>query len=336
MIALAFVGWLKARRDGYDSPNARRIRGGARLVGYTGALATASCVFFVANARAEVHEQALQAGRDMAKFSDVMHDVNKLTINGENMFVSTGAVDGSTEAVLDRVEDHCRDGKSAFQDLANQVGPSDSAKVNLRPSGTIRAESGNEGTALCLAKGSLSGSSFLESASRFAETGDLGALGKLRYAYVAHDPKGDKAFVMLMWTEDSFKFRSLMPRDGSDSPGNDPTFAPRPKDAQRVMTAKAEGTPFAAYSYSSAQPFDAIVAQNDEALEGKGFQTVPDLFAAEDPAVKGEVHRMYEKNGVLVVLALSKEETGRTRVAIGESGVNPLSRQSRNASLPDH
>ena len=51
-------------------------------------------------------------------------------------------------------------------------------------------------------------------------TGELGAIGELRYAYVSRAPSG-KTLVLTVWTDSTFNLRDMIGEEGKDSAGED-------------------------------------------------------------------------------------------------------------------
>jgi hypothetical protein len=158
----------------------------------------------------------------------------------------------------------------------------------------------------------------LKSLERFSETKDLGALGKVRYAYVRKGAHGSSEISML-WTNDSLRLDRIMPAPGVEGEGPDPSFAPRPLSARRMLSTRAVGTEYAAYVYEAKGTPSETLEFYESAMKHKGFDSVKDPL--DRPVAANSTQRMYEHDGVLVVLVAVPREEGGSQVSLIESGV---------------
>ena len=80
---------------------------------------------------------------------------------------------------------------------------------------------------------------------RFSATGDLGALGALRYMRARRVPgmPVDHTFVLTVWADSAFDLFRMLPTDGADAGGSDVAAVPRPRGSQRVLSAWESGSP---------------------------------------------------------------------------------------------
>jgi hypothetical protein len=318
MIAIALISWLKAKREGYSSKGARRFRGGARVAAYVGVVSLAALGFSVKRAHADLGEGSLKLGREMASLAGTLQDSNQILLNGESVFVGTGSSSDPISTILDRFEANCGDADTVFSDIVKQVGPVEAKKIGLNKAGTLRREAAGEGTVMCFVRGSESQGGLMKSLERFTETKDLGALGKVRYAYVRQGTQGSSEISML-WTNDSLRLDRIMPPSGVEGEGPDPSFAPRPTSARRMLSTRAVGTEYAAYVYEAKGTPSESLAFYETAMKQKGFDSVKDPL--DRPIVANSVQRMYERDGVLVVFVAAPREDGGSQVSLIESGV---------------
>ncbi|MFT3774350.1 MAG: hypothetical protein QM820_54005 [Minicystis sp.] len=87
----------------------------------------------------------------------------------------------------------------------------------------------------------------------------------------AQKTKTGRTHVVAAWTEGSFNVYALLPEAGKDAPGSDPQHAPRPPNAQRILSADIEGVPYAVRIYdTSASPAD-VVKVYDAEMAGRGW-----------------------------------------------------------------
>lgn len=80
---------------------------------------------------------------------------------------------------------------------------------------------------------------------RFSETGDLGALGGLRYVRARRAPgmRGDHTFVLTVWADSAFDLARMLPTGGEDAGGSDVAAVPRPPGSQRILSAWEAASP---------------------------------------------------------------------------------------------
>src|SRR5205814_8550480 len=89
----------------------------------------------------------------------------------------------------------------------------DQVKTSTMDLSVIRQESGPEGIVLCFVKGEETPDGVLARVDQFHKTGDLAALGKVRYAFASASKSGG-SMVVAMWTDGSFNMRKIVGRDG--------------------------------------------------------------------------------------------------------------------------
>ncbi len=292
----------------------RKVRKGVfRALVYFGAVTAVSMVFAARHAHAEIENQTLELGRQMAQLAGTQrHDVTGIVFNGQRMQIGSIDSDLTPSQVLDKYSEYCKNNTSAF---LTDKGPND--PPDAQRTGFMRSGSEREGMVLCFVKGSASKPTNKEAVAAFAKTGELGAIGELRYTYAAREQSG-KTLVLTAWTDSKFNLVDIVPKSpDADVAGEDFAEAPRPPSSQRILATRAEGTPYAANVYRTALPTAKIVEFYDkELLKDRGWQA----FAPKVDDNEKTHGRAYFKNGVVVTVAISKEQDGQY-VALGLSGV---------------
>jgi hypothetical protein len=313
-----FYAARKARR--FDPRKKRRLAGALRVTAYALAVSAGLGVYSYRSAKADIGKSSIVIGRDLAKMRDLLEETTQVRMNGETVFIASAVNDLAPSKVLDRFEDHCKAHPGALGDVWKSVARLDAkakdgferAGFQLFSPGVIRHGDEKEGVVLCLVKGSGTPDSMIDASRLFKTTHDLGALGKLRYAY-ARTASNGQTLVLTAWTEDRFKLDAMFPSDG-DAPGADPKEMPRAPDAQRLMSIDVANTPFGAYVYRSARPPPAIIAFYDAAMIGKGWTLIDPSATTGDSGL----NHGYMKDGVMFTLATGRADDGATIVSIGE------------------
>lgn len=305
---------------------AKHVRGLLRAGAYVALVSVTIGAFQLRNAHADVKDRTVTLGRQMLQLANAtQHDVNRLTINGQTMYVASSVSNDSADAVLARYQGDCQ--KSAAQPVGEwrelaRAGESAKTASNWMPDGVMRGGDGREGTVVCFTKGESSKPSIREAFTSFAETGELGALGNLRYVYARTSDRGTTT-VLTAWTDDKFSLAGLVPAEGVDAAGSDFAGLPRPQTANRVMSANVEGTPFGFNVYRSKQGPEKVVAFYDDEMGKRGWLAIdPELDKRPENAgdKTKAIGRLYEHNGVVLTLATNQQE-GDTMTALGLAGV---------------
>lgn len=278
------------------SPRKRRhLRGLARVFFYFTVIGIVSAAFSVRAARAEMKTRTLELGRQMMQLARASnHDVTPVRFNGQQMLLASSTTDDAAKDVLDRYEAHCEG----------------SLKV-------LRSGDDREGTVVCFVKGAETKASLREAFEAFAETGELGYLGKLRFAYARRNPGTGRTLVLTAWTEDTFNLVDMMPAEGKDAPGADFAEVPRVPNATRALSVRAEGLPYGLNVYQTKD--EGTLAFYDVEMTRLGYKGVdPEL----DEVEVGGRGRAYVRDGVVVTVASHRHE-GSNFVMVGLAGVQP-------------
>jgi hypothetical protein len=185
--------------------------------------------------------------------------------------------------------------------------------------GVLRDERGDSGVVACVVReDGQPAVGYREISARLAElvkTGDLGALGRLRYVFAEKTSTG-RTHVVAAWTEGPFNlFALLPPHGGGDTPGTDPQSAPRPPKAHRMLSADVEGVPYGVRIYDSSATPAEVVKLYDDTMASRGWQpafggpgAIPDQRAFTRPGADLMVLTSRDGDRTLVTLI---EMTGK-------------------------
>jgi hypothetical protein len=330
MSPIGLLVWMKKKKDGYQPAKARRSAGIKRVIAYTFGMMAVVGTCSLHSAKADIAESSMALGRELAPLADLLHENNKLLLNGQPVFVSTGSTKQSLKTVLDRYEDHCRSHNAAFAEAWKDVpelfdenkvqisrapdGKKAEQAAQLTGMGIVRHQNPKEGVVMCLVRDE--GVTFRESIKEFGKTQDLGKIGRLRYAYVTTDPGTKSSFVITAWTEGKFNLGQFVPQGKEDAYGTDSPDYPRPPSSQRMLSASLDGTPYGVRIYGSAAEPKQVIDFYDQQMDTSGWQVIA-------PPNAEKFGRIYMKGNVEIALASAKNSDGNTVVSLGEMGVAP-------------
>lgn len=291
---------------------ASHLAGALRVTTYLAAVSAAGLGMTMHTAKADVAEEQITLGRDLLPLADLLQGGHIVFVNGERAHVATVTSDDSLETVVDRFAKNCAENASPLSDAWKAVPGENRNEAHdaIAAVAITRELHENEGTVMCMARGKNSRDSFLASAKEFTKTGDLGAIGQMRYAYAKRGADG-KTFVMTAWTDDSFNVRALTPKAGEDAPGSDSDTIPRPEHAQRLLTTGIEKMPFVVRAYKSTDASVAVLALYDREMQARGWSCVA-------PEGLEGVARTCEKASMHASIAATSEKDA-TLVSISEA-----------------
>ena len=307
---------------------AKHVRGLFRAGGYVLVLSLGLGAFQLRAAHAEVRNRTVELGRQMYQLANAtQQDVNKLTLNGQPMYLGSSLAKDSVTTILDRYEDDCHKNTAqpaeSWRELANKIDEQKKERPAMA-TGVMRAGSSVEGTVVCFTKGESSKPTVREALKTFVDTGELGALGNLRYVYAKAAPNG-RTTVLTAWTDDKFNLSDLVPNDGVETRGSDFADIPRPAESNRLLSAQVEGTPFGVNIYRNKQGPANVVKFYDDEMGKRGWLAIdPEIDGQR--ALRGEenksgvIGRLYEHKGVVLTLAAHVDE-GDTITSLGLAGV---------------
>lgn len=264
-----------------------RALGALRVLGILAVIQAAALLFVAHNVRASAREALLQLNTWLLSVPNITpNTANELVINGARLALASGSSELEPDALLDRLQSYCESQSAlelpeqALDELVhtNTTTPVAPAAVPTAR-GVFRLQQGDRGIVACFARGRTSGSLF-ERLQRFATTGELSALGELRYFSVLDHNEGRTLF-LAAWPLGEVKLLEMFPREG-DAPGTDLPGLPRPSAATRTLSA---GTPAGGHlvSYAlGAAPRQAL-ARFQIQLKSDGFRVQP--LQGEAPAL---------------------------------------------------
>lgn len=327
------MSFFKRRR----SPEKRKhLAGLFRVAAYMTGVGVVCGALSVRAARAEVADQSIVVGRQMLELVGTNNgDVSHVSLNGQQMFLGTAVSREDIGTVLDRYEQHCKkngaQSPESWQELSKnpvRENPTSAATLESFNTGVVRSGGDKEGTVICFVRSSQSKTSVAEALKSFGETGELGALGQLRYAYAKKTESG-KTHILTGWTLDKFNVSAFTPPETGDVAGSDFPEMPRPDNAQRVLSARVEGTPFGLNVYRSDVEPKKVAEQFDEAMVKQGwFALDSEIEKRQDTSQDKAVGHLYEKDGVVLTLASSIQQ-GKTITVMGLAGVQAEARNNR-------
>ncbi|RYG70790.1 hypothetical protein EON77_13510 [bacterium] len=304
-----------------------RFVAGLRVVGFLSLVALVAFAVLAKRAWASLAETSLEAGRGIAELGDVLGSTKTVHINGEAFHVSTGYVEMGVDEVLDRFQADCTKHEMGVVKLFEEsVGPHAALmKATLedarKPFGVARSSDENEGVVACLADHRTQRVPGIIQLARLAETGDLGQLGDMRYAYVKAVKGKHKSRVVAVWTEGSFNIVDMYPPTG-DAPGGDSSVVARPVQSKRVLTAVSDNAPYGVRIYESSATPDTIYATFDEDMKKLDWERVIDADVAPD-------HRIFMHSSGVLCETFARRIQGKTQFSTVELGHTdrPLSPQ---------
>lgn len=219
----------------------------ARVGTFACVLLGASTWFVFDRTEAQLGDDLMGMGASLMAFADEEHTdgPRALSINGETVHLVSGSTPSSLNEVLDAFEEMCLQRDAQFRqqitDLyrENPDLPRRDELETFRPS--LRRMAGDRGTIGCLDLGTerRTAGELLDAAAEFNRTGDLSALGNMRYIF-AQEADGGRTQYVALWTEGEFHVDHVLPSAG-DAPGEDLAGVPRAPDAVRSLYAHEMG-----------------------------------------------------------------------------------------------
>lgn len=311
-----------------DPAKKKHIRGMARVATYFAVLGAVSAVFSVRAARAQVAQEGLELGRELSQRMRTLvgpgsQELQKLKVNGQPIWVASSVSKDPAKDVLDRFARLCA--QNLAQSPKEWAGLGDAPGVlpdaKLSPDeGVVRAGTDADGMVMCFVKGKDSKPKLSEAVKAFAETGNLSALGELRYAYASTAPNG-RTSVLAAWTHESFSVKDLAVPEGVDAPGEDFPDFPRPPASWRMLSASSEGTGHGVNVYRTKASPDAVVSLYETEMKKLGWGGGDVPFDASDVSRAEKRGLVFAKDGSLLTVGV-RQEDGHTFVAVGYAGMH--------------
>lgn len=292
----------------------------ARVSVYFAFVAAVGLVLVVRSVHGRARKLAVELGEDLTQLTEIAPDgaPYELRLNGEAVNVASATTPLPLHAVLDRFQKACEehaDGlDSAFANLKLATAP-DAPPIDrgFPGVGLMRSEEADKrGVMVCFAQGAAtSQTDIVRRLTDFAKSGDLSRFGQVRYV-AAKATKSGGTHVVAVWTSTSFKLDVMFPEKG-DAPGSDVTELPRLPESRRLLTAYAEGAPYAIRVYETARSPQEVLTYFTNEAPKKGWTLQP--LRTEDPS-KAVV---FERGGV-DLMVFAQVEGGMTSVSMVEMG----------------
>lgn len=242
---------MKCFRSGTFKPH---VFGALRVLRLLVVIQLVAAALWLRSAHARAGEALLSIGAELMKIESASPNqpARSLFLNGITVHLRSATTDRDLHAVLDRFHALCgsRTGVEAPQAVLDKL-RDDVARRAAAPvlDGVLRAESASAGAIACIDTGTrLSVSELTARLQDLARTGDLNAVGELRYV-LARRVEG-KTAVLTLWTEGSTPLFQMFPKNG-DAPGQDPHGVPRAPGTRRLLSAWENGQPYALALYSA-------------------------------------------------------------------------------------
>lgn len=319
-----------------------RVSGALRVAAYTTAVTVAFGAIGAHKARAAVAEKGLEFGEDMASLASMVKGGNTFRLNDQVIHTSnTDSLEGM-KAILDKYETVCRANGGAdapvWKGLPDTTGepPKDGGGLTMMP--ILREESHGKGMVACFVPDQSrehSERSLQAALQEFQDTGNLGAVGRFRYAYVREGATGCN--ITTVWTDGSFNVKALMPEDGQDARGADPTMMKRPEKVSRMFTGTVDGLPYRVYGYRSKEDPKTVIDAYDHQMEGAGWLSVSNPIFEGMPH-EGSEGRSYIQSdkGVGGVISAIRSPEGDTMVGVAEvtdGVIHPPTAQAQDSDM---
>ncbi|HMI83525.1 MAG TPA: hypothetical protein VK550_05490 [Polyangiaceae bacterium] len=295
-----------------------------RATAFATVLLLLGLAFTVHSARGQIEEKALQVGQDLAKFSDLLQGTHRVRLNGETIYLASAVTEEDKHALLDRFDEHCREHSGGLAEEFARLPQADQKRLAEKAPfswkarfGVVRRETDDAGMVVCFAQ--REGDGLRSAVARLravVETGDLGAFGNLRYAFVRRTESG-KSHVLMTFTDGRFDLNRVLGR-GQEAGGDDPPGAPRPPGGRRVLSVSADGAPYGVQSFQTDATAESVAAFYRETMPTLGWEK----GIAEEGIYNAAI---YQRNGVaMTITALELAEGQPTMVTFVEgSPVNP-------------
>jgi hypothetical protein len=288
-------------------------RGALRVLGLLLALNVLAIGLSARAAHARMGELLLGVGDQLMQLPGARapEQTRSLFLNGLELRLRSTTSDLPVAAVLDHFQGICRSRSgiqapaAVLKDLHARAGDSPATRAWF--DGVQRVESESQGALACLDTGGAL--SLDELAARFADfgkTGDVSAIGALRYV-LARRVAG-KTAVLLLWTDGALRVASAFPAQG-DAPGVDPADIPRPDGTRRLLSSWESGEPYSINVYASERTPQVLLDVYRTELEQAGF-------ALHRPNAAAETTLLAERGARTIVVRASAARKGGSRVSI--------------------
>lgn len=246
----------------------------ARVALYLAILIGLSAWWMARQVSAELDERALSIGRTVESWRDPAAGTSTIRLNGRRISITSVSSDDSVKDILDRFTGMCaRNSGGMHEQILEMIAKG--AKVPQHVAdrfGVFRTENADQGTAACFAREGEGGlASLYDRFDKLFETGDLAALGQLRYVFAHRSEGSSSTHVLTAISHDPLPIEQIFPADG-DAPGTDLVPGVRPEQARRIVSADLEGTTQRAVIYEASVSAAQALQAYDSALPARGYQ----------------------------------------------------------------
>lgn len=187
--------------------------------------------------------------------------VQRLWLNGAELFLQSGTVNAPLERVLDEAHSACAVQGVAAPERLRQL---------LSLDGVVDERNSREGTVACFeGEGVFDFAVLSTRLQQAAKSGRLGSLGRLRLVHARRESE-ERTAVLSVWSEGELDVPDMFPARG-DAPGSDDPELPRPPAARRGLSAIHDQVALPLVAYRSELTLDELQAQYAVLLEQRGF-----------------------------------------------------------------
>jgi len=207
----------------------------------------------LSTAKAKIGESLVHFGEQLSALTQARaHSTeSRLHINGLEIHRVTASTSLDVKETLNRLQAFCgqHGGIEAPAALLKSA-PVNSIQPNAATiGGTYRHESERAGVLACIdTQRPLGVSELTGRLQQFVQTGNLSAIGSLRYVLARREKSVTS--LLVLWTEGDAPLLQMFPKTG-DAPGDDIPDVPRPRQATRVFSANEDGAPYSLTTYQA-------------------------------------------------------------------------------------
>jgi hypothetical protein len=207
-----------------------------RLTAFLGFAGLAACALLFRSIGAQADEALHDLGAEVMQYpGEPPEPARQLVLNGVSVAFRTQAVRAPLERVLEHYRSLCASRSAGF----------------AVPLSAQSASNSERGYVACLDTGHASADlrALAERFVRFAQTGDLSAMGGLRYVHARRAPGDDATLLFTMWADSALDLFRMLPGSEVDAGGSDPPGVPRPPGSQRLLSAWESNQPSRVFVY---------------------------------------------------------------------------------------
>ncbi|XYH94742.1 hypothetical protein ACMHYB_44020 [Sorangium sp. So ce1128] len=248
-----------------------------RLTAYSCTVSLATAILAARFGYGQIERSTIHLGEELIRLTESERTGRhyKFRLNGELLNIASKTTNLPFEGILDQFQRACAERADDIPEELARLGeasaPGASQSALRAPGvGVFREERDGRGVVLCFAQGGPTDYvSVFRRLSEFAETGDLGKLGDLRYIMARRTQPG--SHVVAVWTDGPLPLRAMFP-DDADAPGTDAVSAARPYGTRRILSATVEEAPYGVHLYESVTPPSVIVEHYDREMLRLGWE----------------------------------------------------------------